>query len=444
MTFRSITNERLMNAPLTRRGFAKTGTAATAAIMGLSLGGHSNSISAQDATSITWSTWGNPGEVERFREYTEKFNQENPDIQAELIPVPTDYESKLLTQLNGGTAPDVFYVGDASMTTFIETGAIVDITDMMNSEASEAKPEEFAEGVWGAARTEDGRIYGASVDCNPLVLWYNKTLLEDAGVGTMPADSYEAGDWTWDTFLAVCQQLKDAGNRPFVFGGGWTDQYSWASSNGGTPWADGQYVANEDPKFVESVQMLLDNLNSDLFTFTGTLPQGQGADALLLSGQLGFASFGRWVLPLLRENPRFEYDVVPYPTNTGNNLEPAALAAAYISINAASEAQEEGFRFLTNFVSAEGQAFRLQGSGNAVPSIVGEADSVVTEGDEPAHSQYFLDTRDVGFALYREEGQVAGLSTSIAELMDELFLEGGDVQEALDEIAAYVNERIEG
>jgi ABC-type glycerol-3-phosphate transport system substrate-binding protein len=61
-------------------------------------------------TSIKWSTWGNPGEIERFKQFTDDFNKRTPSIKAELIPIPNDgYEAKMLTQLSGGTAPDVFY-----------------------------------------------------------------------------------------------------------------------------------------------------------------------------------------------------------------------------------------------------------------------------------------------------------------------------------------------
>ena len=56
---------------------------------------------------------------------------------------------------------------------------------------------------------------------------------------------------------------------------------------------------------------------------------------------------------------------------------------------------------------AEGQTFRLEGGGNAVPSIKG-ADEVVLEDGYPAHAQTFLDMRDIGFENYAAEARVPG------------------------------------
>lgn len=37
---------------------------------------------------IKWATWGNPGELTRFQDFTNDFNKKHPEIEAELIPIP--------------------------------------------------------------------------------------------------------------------------------------------------------------------------------------------------------------------------------------------------------------------------------------------------------------------------------------------------------------------
>ena len=54
---------------------------------------------------------GNPGELTRFQELTKDFNKKHSDIEVEFIPIPGEYDQKILTQLTGGTAPDIFYAG---------------------------------------------------------------------------------------------------------------------------------------------------------------------------------------------------------------------------------------------------------------------------------------------------------------------------------------------
>lgn len=415
------------------------GAAATAGALSLarpSLG------SAQDSVSLTWGTWGNTGEIQRFKEYTDEFNSANPNIKMELIPSPNDgYDERLLTQLNGGSAPDVFYVGDGLISTLIKNNAILDITDRLTGANSMSKPEQFAGDLWGASVTPEGRYYGTTVDCNPLVLWYNKGVLAEAGVTTMPADLYEAGQWNWQTFQTMCDQIRAKGKTPYVLPDWWAGRYGWVTANGGKVYDSGQFVGQSDPKTVEAFQFVADNLASENFVYAGGLPEGQGDTVMMMSGQLGFISVGRWGLPLFKENTALDVDIVPNPTNTGNKLEPGPVAVAYIAVNAASKNPDAAFTFLTNFVSPAGQQFRLQGGGNAVPSIQG-VEEVVLEGALPPHGQYFIDTREVGYAYYREEAGTAGLSSAIDDRLETFWLDGGEVQGVLDEIATMANTAI--
>jgi len=399
-------------------------------------------VGAQDSVEVTWSSWGNTGEVANLQEFTDAWNASQTAVRATYIPVPTDgYDDKLLTQLNGGTAPDLFYVGDGQVATLVKNGVVADLTDMLSSEASQSKPEQFAGDLWGPARTADGRLYGVPVDCNPLVIWYNRTLLQDAGVTEMPADQYEAGTWNWDTFQSMLDAIHEAGQTPFVLDDWWALRYSWVTNNGGAIYADGQFVANEDPKSMEAFQWLADNIAAEKITFAGSLPEGQGGDAMFMSNQLGFVSLGRWGLPLFRQNENLDCDIVPYPTNTGNKIEPSGVAVAYWMMGAEIDNPEAAFAFYTHFVSPEGQAARLDTGGNAVPSIEG-VENVVTDDDQPEHRQYFLDARDVGYGPLAEEAGTPGLSTELNDLFEALWLDGGDVQAALDEIATTANTMI--
>ncbi len=415
------------------------GAAATAGALSLA---RPSFGSAQDAVSLTWGTWGNTGEIQRFKEYTDAFNAANPAIKMELRPSPNDgYDERLLTQLNGGSAPDCFYVGDGIIAQLRSNNAILDITDQLSSPASLSKPEQFAGDLWGASISPEGRYFGTTVDCNPLVLWYNKDLLTEAGVTTMPADLYEAGGWTWTAFQAMCDQIKTAGKTPYVLPDWWAGRYGWVTTNGGIVYENGQFVGHQNAQTVAGFQFVADNMASENFVYAGGLPEGQGDTVLMMSGQLGFTSLGRWGLPLFKENPALNVDIVPYPTNTGNKIEPAPVAVAYMAVNAATKAPEQAFTFLTNFVSQAGQQFRLQGGGNAVPSIQG-VEAVVTEEGVPEHAQYFIDARAVGYAYFSDEAGTPGLSTAIDDRMDLFWLDGGDVQAVLNEVAEMANTAI--
>lgn len=429
---------RLLSGRINRRRFTGASALAMAALGACRV----PLVGAQDGVEVTWTSWGNTGEVANLRTFTEAFNAQQSAVVAKYNPVPTDgYDDKLLTQLNGGTAPDLFYVGDGQVATLVKNGVVADVTELLSSEASKSKPEQFAGDLWGPARTADGRLYGVPVDCNPLVIWYNKTLLQEAGVTEMPADQYEAGTWNWDTFQSMLDAIHESGKTPFVLDSWWALRYSWVTNNGGAIYADGKFVANEDPKSMEAFQWLSDNIAAEKIVFSGSLPEGQGGDAMFMSNQLGFVSLGRWGLPLFRENTNLDSDIVPYPTNTGNKIEPSGVAVAYWMMNATLDHPEEAFAFYTHFVSPEGQQARLDTGGNAVPSIEG-VEEVVLSDDLPEHKQYSLDARDVGYGPLAEEAGTPGLSTELNDLFEVLWLDGGDVQAALDEIATTANTMI--
>ena len=76
-------------------------------------------------TEVTCSSWGNTGEVANLKDFNDSFNASQSEVTAKYIPVPTDgYDDKLLTQLNGGTAPDLFYVGDGQIATLIKNEVV--------------------------------------------------------------------------------------------------------------------------------------------------------------------------------------------------------------------------------------------------------------------------------------------------------------------------------
>src|SRR5690606_15808843 len=144
-----------------------------------------------DKVELSMAAWGNPAEIKVYQKGVDAYMKEHPNVKIKLVPVPGDnYEEKLLTELSGGKSHDVFYVGAETMPKLVETGKIADLTEFLDSSASYVKADQFADGLWGAAR-KDGKIYGVSVDNNPLVMYYNKKVLADAGIDKSPQELYD-------------------------------------------------------------------------------------------------------------------------------------------------------------------------------------------------------------------------------------------------------------
>ena len=137
----------------------------------------------------------------------------HPDITVKLQPVASygDYHSKLLAQLTSNTAPDVFYIGDDKIGQFVDAKVLMPLHELMESDASQTKPDDFFPGLFGAAE-QDGEIYAAPNDSNPDVLWYDKQALDAAGITEDPATLAENGEWTTEKYLEMNDKL--AAGRP--------------------------------------------------------------------------------------------------------------------------------------------------------------------------------------------------------------------------------------
>jgi multiple sugar transport system substrate-binding protein len=350
--------------------------------------------SSKGIAKIKWSVWGNPGENQRMQEFTDEFNKRHPDIVAELVPIPGSYDEKIKTMLTGKTAPDIFYATDSLLPQLIDNNLIEDLTPYL--EGSSINAADLFQGLM-VPSSKDGKIFALPPDMNPIVLWYNKKVLAEAGISEMPAELYEKGQWTWDQFKEMTDKIRANDKHGYVLDTWWAIYYSWVTSNGGKFYADeSTYIGASDPKAVEAYKFLYDNIQSKSITFGNALPSGQGSEAQFMNNLVGFLSSGRWVLPQFKTKDGLEFDIVPYPTNTGNKIEPAAIADAFVVMNASSKQKEAAWTFIEEFNNQEGQQFRLQGGGNAVPTLKG-MESIVEEGSLPEHARYFLDAGNVGY-----------------------------------------------
>ena len=412
-----------MNGSTIDRRIFLTGSLSTAALLALTACGPGAGGTAADrSASITWSTWGTPEEGQRFKKFNEQFKRDRPDIAATLQMVPSysDYHSKLLTQLTSGTAPDVFYVGDDYMGKFVEAGVLMNLDSVVNAADGAIKAADFNPALFGAAKTDKG-LFALPNDCNPDVMWFDKTALAAAGITENPAELAAAGKWTVEKFLGMCSKLAGVGMHGALFWNYWATHWSWVAANGGTVFdAAGNFVLPQDAAALKALKSLGEGFQQKHFTVADTLPEGSGGDSLFATHKAGFYVQGRYGIATAEQSGNKDnYDIAPWPSVSGK---PGAsgVAASYLVINAQSKSPEAATTFLQDFLSAKGQSLRLADGGNAVPSIKG-ADAVVLDGSYPAHAQTFLDLRDAGFSDYAKEAKVPGLSSDISTALLALY-----------------------
>ncbi len=390
--------------------------------------------------AITWASWANPGEGERFKAFSADYTKQHGN-KVTWQQVVGDYQSKLLTQLAGGSAPDAFYVGDGNMAKFIESGQLEDLTTFLNSPDAPVKATDTYPGLIKWCKPANGTgLFGVPVDCNPKIFWFNKDMLNAAGVSTNPAALFEGGSWNQAALDDLLNKVKALGKvRGMVVQANWFDFTSLITTFGGTAFDEksGDCVWDKDEKAMATLTWLFDHFKNETITYGGTLPKGQGVDALFYGQQLATIQWGRWILPNLKKL-KFGYDIAPMPSEDGKTIMPAAVYCAAMSVNTKAKDKQAALMFLGRYVNKEGQRFRLSGGGNAVPSIAGLPE-VVTEGNIPEHAAYFEEAAKVGYAIPLKIAPNATVATNLETTIDKIIKGGADAKTFATQTAAFIN-----
>ncbi len=138
----------------------------------------------------------------------ETWNKANPDRQIELktdvYPVD-DMHNKLLIALQSGTgAPDIVDIECGRFPTFLKgTPALVEfnrVVEPIKDKLIMGRLENYA---------KDGKYYGLDYHVGAQVIYYNKEILDQAGVN---ADDIK----TWDDFIAAGKQVVEKTGKPMT------------------------------------------------------------------------------------------------------------------------------------------------------------------------------------------------------------------------------------
>ncbi|WP_119066385.1 ABC transporter substrate-binding protein [Aggregatilinea lenta] len=161
---------------------------------------------------LRFSWWGNDDRAERTMQVIDLFEAAYPDIT--VVGEPNggagDHFQILDTQLAASDAPDVIQFG-GNWPDYVQY--LEPLNDYLGAQLLIDTPETFDQAALVPATDADGNLYAISLGTNTLVLAYNKTMIEAAGVD-LPADNM-----SWEELVAYGAELKAAlpdGVAPFV------------------------------------------------------------------------------------------------------------------------------------------------------------------------------------------------------------------------------------
>ncbi len=162
--------------------------------------------------TVVWWDFLGGGDGVRMKKLIEDFNAEHKDsieIQATTLDWGVPFYSKVQTSTAVGEGPDMMTYHASRIPLAVSQGTLTEITpdDMA---AMGLSADSFAPATWEAVQV-DGKQYAVPFDTHPIVLYYNKDLLEKSGL--IGADGLPVGLNGLDNFNAALAKLKADGNE---------------------------------------------------------------------------------------------------------------------------------------------------------------------------------------------------------------------------------------
>ncbi|KWX80229.1 hypothetical protein AMQ84_04405 [Paenibacillus riograndensis] len=163
-----------------------------------------------------------------IEDFVTKFNESQDEVEVTPNFVPfSDFKKQLTIGLSAGNLPDLVLVDNPDVAAFAAMGLFEDITDKVNAWADK---DQFFEGPMKSGIYE-GKNYSLPFVSNCLGLFYNKELLDQAGVNPPR---------TWDELKTTAKVLTKDGVHGFATSllkgeEGTFNFYPWLIAAGGSP-----------------------------------------------------------------------------------------------------------------------------------------------------------------------------------------------------------------
>jgi putative chitobiose transport system substrate-binding protein len=148
--------------------------------------GSGSSASGQQEVEF-WTMQLQPEFTDYFNDLIADFEAQHPDVTVRWVDVPwADMQSKILTAVSAGQAPDVVNLNPDFASQLASRNAWLELDDRVSAEAK----DQYLPNIWQAS-TLNGASFGFPWYLTTGVSIYNTEILQQAGVSTPPA-TYEA------------------------------------------------------------------------------------------------------------------------------------------------------------------------------------------------------------------------------------------------------------
>lgn len=291
-------------------------TACSAAGTTDSIGGVGPSELVEPTEPITITYAGAAYSAEQIQPVLDAFTEAHPNITVEYESVPfNDFNSVLAARLTNATdAIDVFDVDMPRTNAYVARGWLADLSATFPKLADSVDPASLA------AATVDGAIVTMPYQTSTNIMYYNRDLLEAAGI---PAPSADPSDrLTWEALTVDAGKAQAAGAQYGVIFDQIDRYYQLqplAMSAGGGAGATGE--GNLEPDVANAGWTKAFEWYGKLFA-DGLSPRGVAVAEtpnMFAAGQTAYYVGGPWWASMFAADTDLDFGVAPFPAFEGGD-----------------------------------------------------------------------------------------------------------------------------
>lgn len=369
------------------------------------------------------------------------FEAKYPNITVTTVGYPfNQMRDQLLVSSAGGSPPDVAQVHSLWIAPLAEASLLRPLEGLLAAETLNDYYPALLEG-----KRYNGDLLAVSWAPSPIIVYYNKTLLEQAGV-EVPQ--------TWDELIAAARAVADLGvdaNGNTIYGLGIASQKLAGAGYFFLPflWNNGAELVNDQGQIVldspEAVSAFSEV--ADLFA-DEVSPAGveiRDLRNLFAQGQMGFhfdGEFGVGIFSgLSPKGAAFadEYGIMQMP---GNGSTPGQTFMIEHNLAVFQDAAHpEEARLLIEFLtSAEGLSIYNANNGNKLPARTSAAEIAFYEQPENAFMNNFITALGTARPLPAQNAQFGSAMETLAEAVQRVGIVGEEPATVVRDTAATISE----
>lgn len=197
---------------------------------------------AEEEVQLVYSDWRTEWFPPMAQEMLEQFHAEHPNIHVFYTPDPENFQEKMLTDFQAGTAPDVFQGCCTHFPAWAQMGYTLDLSPYVEADLDEQTIQDWDPAQYRALFAQDGQQFGLPKYHGAMALYYNRDIFDEYGV------NYPDDTWDHNDYLEAMNRLthdRDGDGKTDLWGS--MLDISWSSLQIHVNGWGGYFVDPDDP-----------------------------------------------------------------------------------------------------------------------------------------------------------------------------------------------------